>query len=81
MKLILTSLALSVTLSGCPHLPAPSGCSPSTSTCIDDRPQVCSGTQRWSAVGDATCASLGAVCCMTADGVHACVPQSACTGE
>lgn len=81
MKRILTALLASAFLSGCPQLPPVSGCTPRTSSCRDDRPYICSGTQRWTAVGDTTCASVGAVCCMTADAVHACALQSACTGE
>jgi len=81
MKQALASLVLALCMSGCPHLPAPSGCAPRSSMCQDDRPFVCSGTQRWTPVGDTTCAEVGGVCCMTADGIHACVPQTACTGE
>lgn len=62
-------------------LPPQDGCRPNTTTCMNDRPYVCSGTERWTPVGDVSCPEVGGVCCMTSDGVHACVPQAACTGE
>lgn len=81
MKNILVALLAITVLTSCPQLPAPSGCEPRASSCQNDRPYVCSGTQRWTAVGDTTCAAVDAVCCMTRAGTHACVPQSACIGE
>lgn len=81
MKTLLASVGMVLFLSGCPHLPPPSGCAPSTSSCIEDRPYVCSGSQRWTPVGDTTCTSVGAVCCWTAEGIHACVPADACVAE
>lgn len=81
MKNVFPALLASTLLSSCPSMPTPSGCEPRTSSCQEDRPYVCSGTQRWTPVGDTTCAAVGAVCCATADAVHACVPQSACVGE
>lgn len=78
MKTMFLSASL-VLIAGC--LPPPAGCAPNATSCMNDRPYVCSGTARWTPVGDTACASVGAVCCMTAEAVHACVPQSACTGE
>lgn len=62
-------------------LPPQDGCRPNTTTCMNDRPYVCSGTGRWTPVGDTACADVEAVCCRTSDEVHACVPQAACVGE
>jgi len=81
MKRALVSCGILVAtflMAGCPSLPPVSGCAIRASTCMDDRPFICSGTGRWTPVGDATCQSVGGVCCMTADGVHACVTQPFC---
>lgn len=43
-------------------LPPVAGCTPGASRCSADRPEVCSGTQRWEPVGDETCAAVGGVC-------------------
>lgn len=50
-------------------LPPVSGCTPGTSRCSADRPEVCSATQRWEPVGDEACAAVGGVCLVTG-GAH-----------
>jgi hypothetical protein len=45
-----------------PQLPPVAGCTPGASRCHDDRPEVCSGSQRWEPAGDDTCAAVGGVC-------------------
>ena len=49
-------------LAGCPRNPPVSGCQPEAQTCINDRPHVCSASQRWHVAGDRTCSSIGGVC-------------------
>lgn len=76
-------ILVAMTLAGCPKLPPPDGCTPRSSTCLADRPYVCSASQRWTPVGDTTCAEAGGVCCATTDArgeIHACVLASACEG-
>ena len=51
-------------------LPPVAGCTPGTSRCSDDRPQVCSATQRWEPVGDEACAAVGGVCLVRDGGAH-----------
>jgi hypothetical protein len=79
---------LSLALAACPRLPEPSGCTPSATRCENGTPEVCSQTQRWTAVelNAARCGTTpGAVCCATQGRrgrvIHACVPQSACVPE
>lgn len=55
-------LPLGVGLYGCPRNPPVSGCQPEAQTCINDRPHVCSASQRWHVAGDRSCASIGGVC-------------------
>lgn len=55
-------LPLGVALYGCPRNPPVSGCQPEAQTCINDRPHVCSASQRWHVAGDRSCASIGGVC-------------------
>ena len=45
-----------------PQLPPVAGCTPGASRCHADRPEVCSGSQRWEPAGDDTCAAVGGVC-------------------
>ena len=47
---------------GCPRNPPVSGCQPEAQTCINDRPHVCSASQRWHVAGDRTCNSIGGQC-------------------
>jgi hypothetical protein len=70
----LLALAVIAGLDGChPRLPPVSGCTPAAQSCRDDRPQVCSASQRWEPAGDRTCASVGGVCVVTG-GVAHCAP-------
>lgn len=56
-------------------------CVNGTTTCLNDRPYTCGGGG-WRPVGDATCASLGAVCCVdSVVQVHACVSQNRCAAS
>lgn len=58
-------------LDGChPRLPPVSGCTPAAQSCRDDRPHICSASQRWEPVGDRTCASVGGVCVVTGGVAH-----------
>ena len=54
-------------------------CTNGSTTCMNDRPYTC-GDGAWRPVGTvASCASVGAVCCLDAlHGVHACVTQDHC---
>jgi len=75
--LILAALALAACS---PRLPPVSGCTPGASTCLRDRPAICSSSQRWEPVGDLPCASVGGACIVT-DGVTAhCAPLAADAG-
>ena len=47
---------------GCPRNPPVSGCQPEAQTCINDRPHVCSASQRWHVAGDLSCSAIGGVC-------------------
>jgi len=62
---------------GCPspRLPAVEGCRMNATRCRDGRPEVCSSSGRFHAVGDLTCAAVNAVCVEGADGgVAHCAP-------
>lgn len=65
--------ALFALFSGCPRLPAPSGCTPRSYRCVADHPEVCSASQRWTRIGDLPCADVGAVC-VVLDGLARCQP-------
>ena len=54
-----------------PRLPPVSGCTPAVQSCRDDRPHICSASQRWEPAGDRPCASVGGVC-VVSDGVAHC---------
>ena len=58
-----------------PRLPPVSGCTPAAQSCRDDRPYVCSASQRLEPAGDRTCASVGGVC-VVSDGVAHCALAS-----
>lgn len=47
---------------GCPRNPPVSGCQPEAQTCINDRPHVCSASQRWHVAGNLRCSAIGGVC-------------------
>ena len=62
-----------VALTGCPRLPPVSGCNPMAQACINDRPHVCSASQRWQPAGDLACGAVGGVCAV-ANGRAYCAP-------
>lgn len=59
---IIAAILAGALLAGCPRNPPVSGCQPEAQTCINDRPHVCSTSQRWHVAGDRSCASIGGVC-------------------
>jgi hypothetical protein len=90
-------LPLGVAITGCPAsrqltrpaLGAVDGCEPRATRCAPDgRPQVCSGSRRWTDA-DSVCAlgtNVAAVCCLTRSPVtgaelHACVLAERCLGD
>lgn len=60
--LVLLALVGAVGLSACPRLPEQTDCTPGDQRCFDDQPQVCSGSSRWTPIGDISCRNVGAVC-------------------
>ena len=58
---------------GCPRNPPVSGCQPEAQTCINDRPHVCSASQRWHVAGDLSCSAVGGVCTVLGGRAH-CAP-------
>jgi hypothetical protein len=64
-------VGLAASQCGChPRLPPVSGCTPAAQSCRDDRPYVCSASQRFEPAGDRTCASVGGVCVVTGGVAH-----------
>ena len=59
---LIAAILAGALLAGCPRNPPVSGCQPEAQTCINDRPHVCSASQRWHVAGDRTCAQVGGVC-------------------
>ena len=59
---LIAAILAGALLAGCPRNPPVSGCQPEAQTCINDRPHVCSASQRWHVAGDRTCSSIGGVC-------------------
>lgn len=61
---LMCALALggAVALAACPRLPEQTDCIPGNQRCDGDQPQVCSGSSRWTAIGDISCREVGAVC-------------------
>ena len=56
-------IALALALAGCPpRLPPVSGCAPLEQSCRDDRPYVCSSSQRWEPASDVPCARVRGAC-------------------
>ena len=53
-----------------PQLPPVSGCVPGAWRCADDRPEMCSASQRWEPAGDTTCAAIGGVCVVRDGSAH-----------
>ena len=69
---VVLCLALAA-LAGCPRLPHISGCTPLSSRCQGDRPQVCSPSQRWHYDGDERCdVTPGQTCKVSSQGVAGC---------
>ena len=60
--MVAAALAGAVGLAACPRLPEQSDCTPGAQRCAGDQPQVCSGSSRWTPVGDISCHEVGAVC-------------------
>jgi len=68
---VLLALAVVAGLDAChPRLPPVSGCTPAAQSCRNDRPHICSASQRWEPAGDRTCASVGGVCVVTGGVAH-----------
>lgn len=65
-------LSIGVSLVGCPRLPPVSGCHPTDQRCAQDRPEVCSASQRWEPAADTACSSVGGVCVVGDAGVAHC---------
>jgi hypothetical protein len=94
---LVVATALGSALAGCPTsrqltrpaLGAVDGCEPRATRCAPDgRPQVCSGSRRWTDADSvcATGANVAAVCCLTRSPVtgaelHACVLAERCLGD
>ncbi len=59
---------------GChPRLPPVAGCTPGAWRCHDDRPELCSPSERWEPVGDVRCDAAGSQACRVVEGVAGCV--------
>ena len=59
---IIAAILAGALLAGCPRNPPVSGCQPEAQTCINDRPHVCSASQRWHVAGNLRCSAIGGVC-------------------
>jgi hypothetical protein len=60
--MVAAALAGVVGLAACPRLPEQSDCTPGAQRCAGEQPQVCSGSSRWTPIGDISCREVGAVC-------------------
>lgn len=60
--MIAAALAGAVGLAACPRLPEQTDCVPGQQRCAGEQPQVCSGSSRWTPLGDISCSDVGAVC-------------------
>ena len=60
--MIAAALAGAVGLAACPRLPEQTDCAPGQQRCAGAQPQVCSGSSRWTPLGDISCSDVGAVC-------------------
>ena len=65
--------ALALVLLACPRLPPPDGCEPFAYACRSGQPHICSGTRRWTPIGDTACPVPAHVCAMLDSGLAACV--------
>lgn len=63
---------LLVSAAGCPRLPPVSGCTVGSMSCENDRPRVCSASQRWQPAGDRPCSYVGGVCVVDGAGTARC---------
>ena len=59
---LIAAILAGALLVGCPRNPPVSGCQPEAQTCINDRPHVCSASQRWHVAGNLRCSAIGGVC-------------------
>jgi len=60
--LVLLALVGALGLAACPRLPEQTDCAPGQQRCAGEQPQVCSGSSRWTPLGDISCSDVGAVC-------------------
>lgn len=60
--MVAAALAGAVGLAACPRLPEQTDCVPGQQRCAGEQPQVCSGSSRWTPLGDISCGDVGAVC-------------------
>lgn len=66
-------LILAVALCACPNLPPVAHCTPFVHSCVQNRPYVCSSSQRWEPSGDlASCDLVRGVCVVLPDGRAGC---------
>ena len=73
LAVVVLMAVVGVVATGCPRLPPVSGCNPMAQACINDRPHVCSASQRWQPAGDLACGAVGGVCAV-ANGRAYCAP-------
>ncbi len=67
------TIVLLCALASCrPNLGPVSGCTPGASSCVGDRPSVCSQSQRWQPAGDTTCAAVMGRCVVSDAGLAHC---------
>ena len=59
---LIAAILAGALLAGCPRNPPISGCQPEAQTCINNRPHVCSASQRWHVAGNLRCSAIGGVC-------------------
>ena len=70
---LIAAILAGALLAGCPRNPPVSGCQPEAQTCINDRPHVCSASQRWHVAGNLRCSAIGGVCTVLGGRAH-CAP-------
>ena len=81
-RLPLLLIVAALSLSACPKLPEPSGCTPHAYRCAPnpaaeaagDHPEVCSASQRWTRIGDVGCQAIppGTARCVVEEGLAFC---------
>ena len=67
---LIAAILAGALLAGCPRNPPVSGCQPEAQTCINDRPHVCSASQRWHVAGNLQCSAVGGVCTVLGGRAH-----------